>query len=618
MERDNRLDTRWEHTIPQLFAAQVRERPQAIAVTFGGSNVSYAELDERSDRIAHRLRAIGVGPESVVAVRVDRGPGLVAALLGVVKAGGAYLGLEADMPAARRAELITAAGAVALVTGTEPLREEPSAAGEDPDGADALRIAAALPGAAAEPVPGPATAGHPAVAIDPGGLAYVSFTSGSTGRPKGVAVPHRAVARLVAGSFAETGPDETFLHLSPVAFDASTFELWACLLNGGRLVVHRPGPLATDELAALLAEERVTTAWLTAGLFHQMVEHHLEALGGLRQLLAGGDVLNPAHVNRFVDRFPGIRLINGYGPTENTTFTTCHTLSGPVRSGSVPIGRPVEGTGVRVLDDDLRAVPAGERGQLYATGTGLSRGYLGDAVATALAFLPDPYADVPGSRMYRTGDAVRGTADGDLEFLGRADRQVKIRGHRVDPSEVERVLAAHAGVKEAVVVVRPDAAHGNSMSAYFVADPALEQDPAFLAAALRRSLRETLPSPMIPAAFIPVGTFPLTANGKVDTTALPVPARTARQADSDYLAPRSATEQLICDLWAEALGTESVGVLDDFFDLGGNSLMAVDLMSRTELVFGVELPIRTLLHNPTVAEFAGAVDELVAVTAVAR
>lgn len=605
MAHDNQLDTRWESTVPQLFAVQVRKRPQANAVTFGGTHVTYRELDERSDRIARRLRALGVAADAVVAVRVDRGHDLIAALLGVLKAGGAYLGLEADIPLARRTEMMAAAGAMALVTGDAPA---------DASGAGTEVSVLRLPAAADEP----ASAFAPAPGIVPGDLAYVSFTSGSTGRPKAVAVPHGAIARLIAGTFADTGPGESFLHLSPVAFDASTFEIWAALLNGGRLVVHRPGPLAVDELAELLAEEEVTTAWLTAGLFHQMVDHRLEALGGLRQLLAGGDVLNPTHVNRFLERFPGIRLINGYGPTENTTFTTCHTVRERIREGSVPIGRSVEGTGIHLLDDDLHEVPSGDRGQLFVTGAGLSRGYLGDPVATALAFLPAPCSDVPGARMYRTGDAVRRATDGDLEFLGRSDRQVKIRGHRVDPSETELALSARPGVQDAVVVVRRDPVHGSSMAAYVIADPSLEQDPEFLVAALRRSLRETLPGPMIPAVFIPVGAFPLTANGKVDTDALPTPANTARQADNEYVAPRSATEQLICDLWAEALRTESVGVLDDFFELGGNSLMAMDLMSRTELVLGVELPIRALLHNPTVAEFADAADELVASAAVSR
>ncbi|MFE4588984.1 amino acid adenylation domain-containing protein [Streptomyces laurentii] len=611
MEHENRQDMRWEHTIAELFATQVRSRPRATAVSFAGTDLSYAELDARSDWIAGRLAEHGVGPDAVVAVRVDRGPDLIAALLGVLKAGGAYLALECDMPCARRAELMAAAGAVALVTGEEAAQEGTPA---EPDPVAGLGLPVLrLPAAAEAPAPAP-----PARELSPGGLAYVSFTSGSTGRPKGVAVPHRAVARLVAGGFAATGPEETFLHLSPVAFDASTFEIWACLLTGGRLVLHPPGPLAADELAALLAEEKVTTAWLTAGLFHQMAEHHLEAFAGLRQLLAGGDVLNPAHVNRFVERFPGIPLINGYGPTENTTFTTCHTVREPLRTDSVPIGRPIEGTGIRILDEDLDEVAPGERGQLFATGAGLSRGYLSDPVATALSFLPDPYAETPGARMYRTGDAVRQEAGGELTFLGRTDRQVKIRGHRVDPSEVERALAALPGVRQAVVVVRRDHVNDKSLAAYFVPDPALDQDPEILVAGFRRRLRAALPAPMIPVVFTALDAFPLTANGKVDAAALPVPARTARQADNEYLAPRSATEQLICDLWAEALRTEAVGVLDDFFELGGNSLLAVDLMSRTELVFGVELPIRTLLHNPSVAEFAAAVDELVPALEVAR
>ncbi|MFD7834763.1 amino acid adenylation domain-containing protein [Streptomyces sp. NPDC059761] len=580
-------------TIPELFAAQVHDRRHEVAVSSGGSTVTFGELDERTDRIAAWLVAHGVGVEDVVAVELQRGHDLIAVLIGTLKTGAAYLPLEVGIPQVRRDKLATAAGAVVVVSaaGRPAVNGGPPVLALDDMGE------------------------HPPFAarrVHPDGLAYLSFTSGSTGLPKAVAVPHRAVVRLVRGGFADLGPDETFLLLAPVSFDASTFEIWAPLLTGGRLAIHPPGPLVSEELVGTLADEKVTTLWLTAGLFHRMVDHHLEDLAGLRQLLAGGDVLSVDHVNRFVARHPSIRLINGYGPTENTTFTTCHTLSGPV-AGSVPIGRPLKGTGVRTLDEALNP---SETGELYVTGAGLSRGYVGQPSATAVSFVPDPFAEVSGARMYRTGDLVRQTPEG-IEFLGRGDRQVKIRGFRVEPSEVEREVAALPGVGQAVVLARKDSTGENGLTAYLLPAPD-EDEPESLPARVRRTLRTTLPAAMIPAAFVTVEEFPITVNGKVDPAALPEPGRVQRDADNEFVAARSATEQLVCDLWAEALGLDRVGALDDFFELGGNSLLAMDLISRTELVFDVELPIRALLHHPSVEEFASAIGELLGAEGVAR
>jgi amino acid adenylation domain-containing protein len=589
---------RWAQTISQLFDAQVAERPDAIAVSSGAMRISYAELDERARRIAVWLGLRGVDAESVVAVRMERCPDLIAALVGILKAGAAYLALEPATPQARWERLVDEAGAAALVVGEDlPAKV----------GLPTLQLPGGLADVDCRAVPLSQEA-------RPDGLAYVCFTSGSTGRPKGVGVPHRAVARLVGGGFADLGPAQTFLHLSPLSFDASTFEIWAPLLTGGRLAIHPPGPLLAEELARVLAEEKVTTLWLTAGLFHRMVDYHLEDLDGLHQLLAGGDVLRPGYVNRVIGRFPQMRLINGYGPTENTTFTSCHAISGPVSTVSVPIGRPIAGTEVRVLDAELRPVPPGARGELYVAGAGLSRGYVAQPGLTAASFVPDPFAEVPGARMYRTGDMVFLAPGGELEFLGRDDRQVKIRGFRVEPFEVEREVAGQPGVGQAVVLARHDLLPGEKgLIAYLVPERASDVEPEDLAARVRRSLRDTLPPYMIPAAFVTMEEFPLTTNGKIDTSSLTTPQRTARQADSEFLAPRTPTEQLVCDLWSESLGLDLVGALDDFFELGGNSLLAMDLISRTELIFDVELPVRALLYHPNVVEFADAIDALLTV-----
>ncbi|MEU5907128.1 non-ribosomal peptide synthetase [Micromonospora sp. NPDC047467] len=572
----------WAHTIPDLYAAQVRLRPEAVAVSCAGVNLTYAELDERSDRIAGWLRARGVGCEDVVALQLPRGIDLVAALLGILKAGAAYLSLEPDAPRARQEHMLAAVGAAAAVSDGPQVADLPT-----------LR----LPDGIADVPAGEAPALHP------DNLAYISFTSGSTGPPKGVGVPHRAVARLVLGDGAQFGPDEVFLLLAPVSFDASTFELWGPLLNGGRLAVYPSGAIDIDGLGTVLDREGVTTLWLTSGLFHRMVDHRMEALSRLRQLLAGGDVLDPARVDRFLREYPSVRLINGYGPTENTTFASCNPITTPV-GAYVPIGRAIAGTRLHVLDPALRPVEPGVQGELWIAGAGLGRGYVNDARATADRFLPDPFARKPGARMYRTGDLVRHIGEDDLEFLGRIDRQVKIRGYRVELPEVERAIAASSGVAEVVVVATHDGLD-SSLVAYVLPDGTV---PGHLSTRLRRELRGSLPPYMIPSVFVAVEEFPLNHNGKIDRSRLPVPKREVRDSDAEYVAAGSPTEQLICDMWAEALDIDRVGARDEFFEIGGNSLLAMDLMSRVADVVGVSLPYLLLLENPTVQEFAAVVD----------
>jgi amino acid adenylation domain-containing protein len=583
-------------TILDLFANQVRAHPSATALTVvaahsplpsSAADVSYAELDERSGRIARWLHDQGVGVEDVVAVELPRGPHLVAALIGILKAGAAYLAQEPGTPRARRERLATDARASALVTGPDPeCRGLPTLRLPD----DLARLSCGEPTAADT--------------IGPENLAYICYTSGSTGRPKGVGVPHRAVVRLVRGDYADLGPGHTFLLLSPISFDAATFEIWAPLLTGGRLVIPPPGPLVAEALGAVVREHHVTTIFLTTALFHRMVDHDLEALDGLRQVLTGGEVLSPQHMNRFIDRYPQTRLIAAYGPTENTTFTSCHTLAGAIRTEWVPLGSPIGGTSMHILDCHLRPGAAGAGGELCVGGEGMSRGYVDDPVATAAAFVPDPNG--VGARLYCTGDVVR-QEPGGIAFIGRVDRQVKIRGFRVEPGEIEREISTIPGVREVVVVADGD--REKRLTAYLV--PRRDDDPVELVARVRRSLRETLPAAMIPSAFVTLGVLPLTAHGKVDRASLPVPERTAREADADFVPPRSTTEQLVCDMWAEALKVREVGVMDDFFQLGGHSLMAMDLIRQAETVFDVELPVRALLQQATIEAFAGAVDELI-------
>ncbi|HSF41305.1 MAG TPA: non-ribosomal peptide synthase/polyketide synthase [Thermoanaerobaculia bacterium] len=557
-----------EMPIHRLFEEQAALHPERVALVWDGGEMTYGELDRRANGLAWHLLSVGISPESPVGVALDRSAGLVAAFLGILKAGGAYVPLDPADPAARRSFLLEEAG-VSLGVTEETL--ETTAARED-----------------APPIPVPVDA-----------LAYGLFTSGSTGKPKAVGVPHRAVVRLVRGAdYADFGPDQVFLQLAPTAFDASTLEIWGPLLNGGRLVLFPSRTPSLSELEEAVVRHGVTTLWLTAGLFHQVVESRIGSLRGLRQLLAGGDVLSPAAVNRVLAELPGCALINGYGPTENTTFTCCHTVRAPIPPGaSVPIGRPIANTRVHVLDASFRPVPDGVPGELFAGGDGLARGYLGRPELTAERFVPDPSGE-PGGRLYRTGDRARRRPGGEIEFLGRMDQQVKIRGFRVEPGEVEVALARHPQVREAVVVAGEDGSGARRLVAYVVP----EEEPGPASSELRIFLREILPEPLVPTVFVVLDRIPLTPNGKVDRRALPAPDAAA--AAREYVAPRNAVEEILAEIWTEVLSVPRVGAEDDFFELGGHSLLAVRLTSRVYDILGIRLPVRAVFDAPTLGELA--------------
>ncbi|WP_405912206.1 non-ribosomal peptide synthase/polyketide synthase [Streptomyces sp. NBC_00963] len=565
-------------SVPELFARQVRADADAVAVVAGSTELTYAELDLRAGLLARALIRQGVRAETPVAVLMDRSAELVVAILAIVKAGGAYVPLDSRFPSSR-IDLIMRESGAALVLTPEVLAALMRSAAADPDPYDVD------------------------VACEPGQVAYIMYTSGSTGRPKGVAVTHGDVAGLALTPEWRGGGHERVLMHSPTAFDLSTYELWVPLLNGGRVVVAPPEQLDLDLLQHTITTHGVTGLWLTAGLFRLVAEERPGVLAGVREVWTGGDVVSPAAAARVLAACPGIEVVNGYGPTEATTLATCHPVRDlPEIAATVPIGGPMANMRAYVLDDRLRPMPTGMVGELYLAGTGVARGYFGRPGLTAERFTADPYGPA-GSRMYRTGDLAWWRPDGHprteagggtLEFAGRVDHQVKLRGQRIEPGEIEAALTGCPGIAQAAVVAREDRPGDKRLVAYLVPTPEGAPGTAELAARLRREL----PDYMVPAAFVTVDTLPLTANGKLDRAALPAPDYGASDAGRG---PRTPQEQLLCGLFAEVLGREQVGIDDGFFDLGGHSLLAARLASRIRETLGLELGLRLLFEAPTVA-----------------
>jgi amino acid adenylation domain-containing protein len=572
-----------DKTVAELFEAVVAVRPDCIAVTFENQNFSYRELNGMANRLAARLRDAGAGPGMMVGCCVERSAELIVALLAILKVGGAYVPFDLSYPKERlKFFLEDTATKVVLTAG-----ETPAVLAERPSDCLIIDIREAL-------ASGPELANPPPVGT-PGSPAYVMYTSGSTGRPKGVVVDNRAVVRLVRDTnYCSFGSDDVFLQFAPIAFDASTFEIWGALLNGARLVVMPPCQSSLEDLGRVIREHGVTVLWLTAGLFNLMVDQRLSDLAPVKQLLAGGDKLSARHVRRALDGLPRCQVINGYGPTENTTFTCCHVMKpGDHVPDSVPIGRPISNTTAYVLDEQLRAVPPGTIGELYTGGDGVALGYLNNEQATAEKFVRDPFVVDEAARMYRTGDLARVSADGVLEFCGRADNQVKISGHRIEPGEIEAALRGSERVKDVCVTARVTEDGSKHLIAYYV--PA---EPEPTAADLRALLAASLPSYMVPAAFVPMGLLPLTPNGKVDRAALPDPRGEARPATTSE--PAGDLERRIVEVWSELLGTDRIGLKDNFFDLGGNSLLLLGVHDRLQKALGREIPVTALFEFTTV------------------
>ncbi|WP_026405393.1 non-ribosomal peptide synthetase, partial [Actinomadura rifamycini] len=546
-------------SLVELFEGQAARTPGAVAVVDGGVERTFAELDARANGVARGLAGRGVGRGSLVGVRMQRSADLVTTLLGVLKAGAAYVPLDVSHPADRVASIVAEAGVSVVLT--------------DDDAFEPFDHA-------------------PGVAVSPDDLAYVMYTSGSSGEPKGVAVTHGNVAAFALDAAWREDVVESVLVQANHAFDASTYEIWTPLLHGGRLVITPPGEVDATEWTGLIAEHGVTNVHATAGLFRVLAEQSPEVFAGVREVSTGGDVVSSSAIRALLEAHPDLVVRSTYGPTETTAFATHVPFDvGDEVPASVPIGRPLDNTRMYVLDEFLHPVPPGVVGELYIAGEGVARGYVGRPVLTAERFVANPFDGF--GRMYRTGDLARWTPDGQLAFEGRADEQVKIRGFRIEPAEVETVLAAHENVVQAAVIAREDQPGIKRLVAYVVGDA----DES----TLREFAAAKLPDYMVPAAFVPLDAIPITPNGKLDRAALPAPAFAGGEAGRG---PQTPTEEVLCGLFADVLGLDRVGAEASFFELGGDSLLAMRLIARVRAVLGVEVSIRDLFASPTVAGLA--------------
>lgn len=580
-----------EQCIHRLFEAQVDKNPDAVAVVFANHRLTYRELNTRANHLARRLEKLGIGPAMTVGVCLQRSIELIVGLLAILKSGGAYVPLDPSYPRERLRFMIKDAQVKALLT------DELAAPGFADGSVNIVPID--LP-SDQEPQ---TDRSDLTVNLSPDHPAYVIYTSGSTGLPKGVSVPHQAVSRLVLQTdYVAIAPDDAIAQVSNVSFDAATFEIWGALLNGARLVViDKETLLSPPAFAAAIAAQRITTLFLTTALFDQMADQIPQALGGLKNLLFGGEMSNPQKVKAFLASEPRCRLLHVYGPTETTTFATGYRVTALADDApALPIGKPIANTTCYILDVHKNPVPVNVAGELYIGGPGVARGYWNRPELTAEKFIANPFSDNPGERLYRTGDLARYLANGNIEFLGRLDNQVKLRGFRVELGEIEAVMRQHAEVRDAVVILREDRPGDKRLAAYYVAHSGVAPSSEPLAAYLHAKL----PSYMIPAAFVRLPQLPLNANGKIDRRALPKPVAEDRDSAPAEVGPRTAREILVREIWTEVLGLEPRSIHDNFFEAGGHSLLGIALVTRLQEQFQRPVPVRWLFESPTVAGIA--------------
>ena len=588
---DTQVDYPQAQCIHQLFEEQVERSPTPVAVIFENKQLTYRELNSRSNQLAHHLQKLGVGPEVLVGICVERSVEMIVGLLGILKAGGTYVPLDPSYPQERLSFMLEDAQVPVLLTQQRWV-----------ESLGALKVQVVCLDTDSEAIASQCE-DNPTSGVTADNLAYVIYTSGSMGKPKGVAVPHLAVNRLVFNTnYVKLDPSDKIAQASNTSFDAATFEIWGALLHGAQLVgISRDVTLSPHDFALQLRQEGISVLFLTTALFQQLARDVPQAFESLRYLLFGGEAVDSRWVQKVLKKGSPKQLLHVYGPTESTTFSSYYWVQDiPESVTTIPIGRPITNTEIYLLDGQLQPVPIGVPGELYIGGDGLARGYLNRPELTALAFIPNPFSHKSAARLYKTGDLARYRPDGNIEFLGRLDAQVKIRGFRIELGEIEASLGQHPAVGETVVIVWEEVPNDKHLVAYIVPNQA--QAPT--SSDLRQFVKEKLPGYMIPSAYVILESLPLTPNGKVDRRALPVPDTLSFDIKEDYVAPRTPVEEVLVGIWAKVLGRQQVGVHDNFFELGGHSLLATQLSSRIRDAFRVELSVRNLFEAPTVAHLA--------------
>ncbi|MBE9125473.1 MULTISPECIES: non-ribosomal peptide synthetase [unclassified Coleofasciculus] len=584
-----------DKSIHQLFEEQVDKTPDAVAVVLDNQKLTYQELNNRANQLAHYLQRMGVKTDVLVGICVERSLEMIVGLLAILKAGGAYVPLDPTYPSERLTYMLEDAQVRVLLTQHRLVEGLPT------NDAKVLCLDTDWRIIAQE------SQNNLLTSVSPDNLAYINYTSGSTGKPKGVAVVHHGVIRLLFGiDYVHLDAAQRLLQMAPISFDAATFEIWGALLHGARCVFFPERVPTADNLRHTIETQRITTLWLTSALFNSIIDDDPEALSGIQQLLTGGESLSIAHVQKALKALPSTQIINGYGPTESTTFACCYCIPRHLKgtAQSISIGRPISNTQVYVLDSHFQPVPIGVPGELHIGGDGLAKGYLNRLELTAEKFVPNPFSNEPDARLYKTGDIARYLPDGNIEFIGRIDHQVKIRGFRIELGEIEAVLSQHRQVKEVVVIAREDQPGNQRLVAYFVSN-----SQQVITDELRSFLKQKLPEYMMPSAFVRLDTLPLTPNGKVDRRALPKP-EIEDTLSTNFVPPRTSTEEQLASIWASVLGIERVGIHDNFFELGGHSLLATQVISRIRQAFEVELQLRSLFEAPTVDQLSDRIETI--------
>jgi amino acid adenylation domain-containing protein len=577
-----------DRCIHQLFEEQADKMPDAIALRYEDQHLSYREVNQKANQLARYLQSCGVEAEALVGICLERSLLMIIGILAILKAGGAYVPLDPTYPPERLAFMLEDTQIFLLLTQQHLENLLPSTK------AHVICLDTNHHQFTEE------NYNNLPLTVTAQNLAYVIYTSGSTGQPKGVCITHQNVTRLVKGTtYVDWSRENVFLQLAPISFDASTFEIWGSLLHGGQLVIFPAYTPSLEELGHAIEHYHITVLWLTAGLFNQMVEHQLEKLIKVRYLLAGGDILSATHVQRVLEA--GGNVINGYGPTEGTTFACCYQVSPQQKIvNSIPIGRPIENTQVYVLNTYLQPVPVGVAGELYIGGDGLAREYLHRPELTQERFIKNPFITDHHARLYKTGDVVRYRADGTIEFLGRNDNQVKIRGFRIELGEIEAVLQQHSAVIDAVVLPKIDQHEEKQLVAYIRKKP----EAVVSKEDIQHYLQTKLPSYMLPSSVVLLEAFPLTANGKVDRRSLASTVLDRDEQERVMIAPRNTIEVQIANIFVSVLGINNISVTDDFFLLGGHSLSAMRALSRLQKSFGQTLSLSTFFQGATVEQLA--------------